>query len=243
MNLLNGKVRVYNYRNSSVGFPSNVLKKGNFISGKDKDKEYTMKRILWEDIEEENANSDIFRTGMLRFHPDEEDEIYKKLGIEDRENILADEDIVKVLLNDSMDNLKRINNIKSFSLITRMKSMLFNLERVGKSAPIDIINVINDRYDSLRNQGKKNEKGYLDSLLEKQKKANNENELTSMIKKLSEEFNNLKQEKQKSEQETKKSLTDLLKIVQDLKKENAELKNNKGKRTTAKASSEKSKTV
>jgi hypothetical protein len=97
MNLLNGKIRVYNYEKSPVGFPSNVIKNGVFIKGREDNEEYTMARVLWEDVEEENTNSDLFRTGVLRFNPEEEDEIYKKLGIDDKENIKSNKDIINML--------------------------------------------------------------------------------------------------------------------------------------------------
>jgi transcriptional regulator with XRE-family HTH domain len=96
-NLLNGKVRVFNYELSPAGFPSQHNQNGVLIRGRDEDEEFVVERVSFDDIESENTKSDLFKVGRLRFAPEEEDEIYKKLGIEDRDNIKTDSELIELL--------------------------------------------------------------------------------------------------------------------------------------------------
>lgn len=225
MDSLNGKIRVYNYQQSPIGFPSSTLQNGVFIEARDEDEEFKMERVLWEDIELENNKSDVFKTGRLRFNPDEEDEIYNKLGIDDKENIKTDKELMKILLDDSIENLKRINKIKSLTLLTRMKKILFKMERVNKIPPHNIISVVSERCDDLKNGGKKkNENSVVNQLIEKERKQNEEGKLKETIDNLVKEVQIIKDEKSKTEEASTKALTDLLEMVNQLKEENKVLK-------------------
>jgi hypothetical protein len=204
-----------------------------------------MERVLWEDIELENNKSDIFKTGRLRFNSDEEDEIYEKLGIDDRENIKTDKELMKLLSDDSMENLKKINKIKSLTLLTRMKKILFKMERANKIPPHKVISVVSERCDELKNGGKKNENSVVSKLMEQERKQNEENKLKDTIENLAKEVSILKEEKTKTESQSTKALSDLLEMVNQLKEENKVLKESVGskdKGTTPKQSESKSKT-
>jgi len=224
MDSLNGKIKVLNYELSPVGFPSTVNPKGIFIEARDEDNEYKMERVLWEDVELENGKSDLFKVGRLRFHPDEEEEIYKKLGIEDKENIKTDKELMSILTNDNIENLKKINAIKSITLITRMKSILFKMERVNKTPPHNVIAVVSERCEELKNGGKKNENSVVARIMATDKQHNDESKLQNTIDSLAKEVELLKTDKANTESQSHDALQDLLKIVQDLKAENAELK-------------------
>jgi len=227
MNLLNGRVRVLNYDLSPVGFPSTINSKGNFVEARDEDEEYKMERVLWEDVELENNKSDLFKVGRLRFLPEEEDEIYKKLGIEDRENINTDKELIAILMDDSIENLKKLSKIKSMLFINRIKKMLFKLEKVNKIPPHNVIAVINERYDQLKGY-RRNENSVIARIVETEKRNNNdENKLKDTLLELTKKVEKLETEKANTEQQSQNALTDLLKIVQDLKAENEALKQNK----------------
>ncbi len=233
MDLLNGKVRVYNYEKSPIGFPSQINQQGVFVRGRDEEEECVVERVLWDDIEIENTKSDIFKIGRLRFHPSEEDEIYKKLGIEDRENILNDNEIIGLLKNDSLENLKRINRIKSTMLMSRLKQMLFVMERGNQIPPHNITTVLLEHFEELKS-GKKNDNSFINKLISEESKIKEDSKLKDTLNHLTKEIELLKSEKEsveKEKEDSKQALSDLLQMVQDLKAENESLKANSSEKT------------
>lgn len=221
LDILNGKVRVYNYEMSPVGFPSQHSQQGVFIRGREEDEEFVVERVALDDIEIENSKSDLFKVGRLRFHPDEEDEVYKKLGIEDKENILSDKQLRELLLNDSIENVKRISSIKSSTLLTRMKHMLFAIERTGKVPPPTIVAVVSERSSELRNGGKRNPDSQINKLLEMDKKEKEESKLKETVEQLLKKVEALEKEKEHKDELILKSQTaieNLLVQVENLTK-------------------------
>lgn len=220
IDLLNGKVRVFNYELSPVGFPSQHNQQGVFIRGRDEDEEFVIERVSLDDIEAENTKSDLFKVGRLRFAPEEEDEIYKKLGIEDRDNIKSDTELIEILQDGSIDNIKRISNLKSSTLLLRMKTLLFNMERNGNIPPHTVSSVVLERNNELKFGGKRNPDSEINKILDADKKKNDENKLNSIVEELSKKVANLekeKAEKNKTINDSQVAIQDLLKMVNDLK--------------------------
>lgn len=223
LNILNGKIRLYNYELSPIGFPSQYNQNGIFLRGRDEAEQYVMERVSLDDIEMENTKSDIFKVGRVRFHPSEEDEIYTKLGIEDRENIKSDKEMIEWLMDSSLANVKKISNIKSSTLISRMKSMLFRMERGNNIPPHNISSVVKERNNELRNGGIRNKDSEISRILDAEKKSNEENKLKDTVEKLSQKVEQLEKDNADKDEVTKKSQTaieDLLKLVDDLKGKN-----------------------
>lgn len=238
LDLLNGKIKVYNYEPSPVSFPSNYSAVGVFIRGKDEDEDYVIERVALDDIESENTKSDLFKVGRLRFDPKEEDEIYKILGIEDKKNIMSDAELTKVLQDDSIENLKWISSLKSTTLLSRMKSLLFKMERVDVDikAPHGVLAVVTERNNELKFGGKRHQNSEINKILENDKKKNQDNMLQKQLAELSEKFNKLEKEsKEKDEMlsQSQNAMQDLLKMVESLKKEESKEKST-NKRNTSK---------
>jgi len=196
MDILNGKIRAYNYDMSPVGFPSQHNQAGVFLRGRDDDEEYVVERVAFDDIEAENSKSDLFKVGRIRFHPDEEDEVYLKLGIEDRENIMSDKQLIKFLLEDSIESVKRISNIRSITLVTRMKSLLFTMERASMTPPHRINAAVLERERELLSGGKRNPNSEINKILEAEKRANEDSKLKDTLEDLKKEVENLRREKE-----------------------------------------------
>ncbi|MGG1664526.1 hypothetical protein [Brevibacillus sp. NRS-1366] len=205
LDILNGKIRVYNYEKSPVGFPSQYNQIGVFIRGREEDEEFVVERVAFDDVEVENSKSDLFKIGRLRFHPAEEDEIYLKLGIEDRENIFNDKQLQKLLLTDSIETIKRISSIKSITLITRMKSMLFTMERSGKTPPHNCTAVVTERLNELKTGGKRNPDSEINRILEKDKKANDDAKLTETVNELIKKVEQLQKDNEQKDETIAKS--------------------------------------
>lgn len=224
LDLLNGKIKVYNYELSPVGFPSQHNQNGVFIRGRDEDEEFVMERVSLDDIEAENTKSDLFKVGRIRFSPDEEDEIYKRLGIEDRDNIKTDKELIEILKDDSMDNIKRISNLKSSTLLLRMKSLLFSMERNGSIPPHNISSVVNERCNELKYGGKRNKDSEINRILEADKKQNEDIKLKETLAELTKKLDKLEKEnneKDKTISDSQTAIQDLLKMVNDLKGDNS----------------------
>lgn len=220
LDLLNGRVRVYNYNRSSVGFPSMRDQNGVYVRGRDEDESFVVERVLLDDIEIENTKSDIFKVGVLRFHKDEEGEIYKRLGIEDKENIKTDQELIEMLKDDSIENLKKISQINSTLLILRMKNLLFEMERGGDTPLHDVMSVVSERVNELKYKTKRNENSIVNKLINKNNKNNANNEMQKQLEALAKKVEQLEEEKNKVVTDSQTAITDLLKIVEDLKAEN-----------------------
>lgn len=219
MDILNGKIRVYNYEMSPAGFPSNHSQQGVFIRGRDEEEEFVVERVALDDIETENSKSDLFKVGRLRFHPDEENEVYKKLGIEDLDNIMSDKQMFEFLLTDSIENVKKISSLKSSTLLNRMKHKLFVLERTNKTPPHNIVAAVLERSNELKNGGKRNTNSEISRILNNDQKNKEDvalkktlDELTSKIQKLEEDNKSKDQIIEKSQS----AIEALLKRVESL---------------------------
>lgn len=220
IDLLNGKIRVYNYELSPVGFPSQHTSNGVFIRGRDEDEEFVIERVFLDDIESENTKSDLFKVGRLRFHPDEEDEIYKILGIEDRDNIKSDKELIEMLQDDSIENIKMISNIKSSTLLLRMKSLLFTMERNGSIPPHTVSSVVNERVNEVKFGIKRDKNSEINRILEVDKKKNEENKMKTTLEELAKKVQKLEKENNEKDQllsQSQNALQDLLKMVDELK--------------------------
>ncbi|GMX64392.1 hypothetical protein Elgi_36610 [Paenibacillus elgii] len=227
IDILNGKVRVFNYDMSPVGFPSQHNQAGVFLRGRDEDEEYVVERVAFDDIEAENSKSDLFKVGRIRFHPDEEDEIYEKLGIEDRENIMSDKELINFLMDDSIETVKKISNIRSLTLITRMKTMLFTMERASKTPPHRINASVIEREHELLSGGKRNPNSEINKILEAEKKANEDSKLKDTLEQLKSEVESLRKEKEAEAKakdniiaQSQSAIEQLLKKVEELTQTN-----------------------
>jgi len=229
LSVLTDKVRVYNYQNNPCGFASNTIKDGIFFQGKKEDEDAVMERVTWEDIEGENNKSDVFKIGRLRFNEEDEKEIYAKLGIIDMENIKNDKELIELLKDDSISNLKYIMKIKSTLLISRMRSLLFQMERGGVTAPHYVILAVTEKSEELKGSPK-NEKSQIYKMFEREKQENEDGKLKETLNELKKEMGNLKNDNAQKEKDSKSSqdaLAEMLAMVQQLKAENEALKNAK----------------
>lgn len=229
----NGKVRAYNYELSPVGFPSQNLQQGVFIRGRSEDEESVVERVSFDDIEVENSKSDLFKVGRIRFHPEEQEEIYKKLNIEDKENIMNDKELVELLTIDSVQTVKRISEIKSIILISRMKSMLFAIERTGKVPPHNISATIIERANELKNRSKRNPNSEINRILDAAKKEEEKDTLKETLNTLTSKLENLEKEKQEESTKSQTAMEALLKKVEELTQGKEKSKVNNVKQTTA----------
>lgn len=246
LDLLNGKVKVYNYEGSPVSFPSNHTVQGVFIRGKDESEDYVIERVAWDDIESENTKSDLFKIGRLRFDPKEEDEAYKLLGIEDRTNILTDNELIAKLQDDSIANIKWISNLKSTNLLARMKNLLFKMERtdIDIRVPHNVLAVVTERNNELKFGGKRHENSEINRILKADQKKNEQSALQKQLSEMNEKLAKLEKESKEKDEllnQSQAGMQDLLKIIEGLKSETTAKETKIKKTSTSKSTTKKDK--
>lgn len=224
LDLLNGKIKIYNYEKSPVAFPSNHSIQGVFIRGRDEDEDFVVERVAWDDIESENTKSDLFKVGRLRFDPKEEDEAYKSLGIEDKSNILTDKELMVKLQQDDIETLKWISGLKSSTLLSRMKNMLFKMERtdIDVKAPHNILAVVTERNNELKFGGKRHENSEINRILSNDKLKNEQSALQKQLADMNDKLVKLEQANKEKDElltQSQTGMQDLLKIIEGLKSE------------------------
>jgi len=95
-------------------------------------------------------NSTAFRTGMLEFPDDIEDELYTELRI-DKDKVLKLREIREILLHPSKEGLRKIISITSLSDFDRVRGQFQKLKYEGYKLTLDMANVIDTRTRELFN--------------------------------------------------------------------------------------------
>lgn len=84
--------------------------------------EPTYDSISVSDLSYINANSSSVRNGLIRFDKDEEDDIYKELGV-DKSKILFNEEIDDIILHPTQEKLQKILDIIDSSVFDRVTTI------------------------------------------------------------------------------------------------------------------------
>lgn len=185
-------INILNYEGMVV-LPSRVTPQGVKIeSGNEEFPSITP--LSFAEIKYINSISDTFRIGRLRFEKEIENDVCDKLSITDRENIIGINEIRKMAMDNSLDNLKRIAKINSLQLITRIKQIALEMQINDKAIPSQVNSVLEDRYEELTYNIKKSN-SYLNNRIkaEKEEVENNQSrqeidELKSQNEKLMEQM-------------------------------------------------------
>lgn len=93
-------------------------------------------------------NSNVFKTGILEFQSDLEDEIYEVLRI-DKDKVLKLADIKEILINPTKNGLQKIISIQSLYDFDRVRGQFQKLKNDGYKLTLDIANIIEKRSEEL----------------------------------------------------------------------------------------------
>lgn len=141
-------IKVFNYTPSFVGVSTQMRNIGLEPAT---DGVPTYDFFNYEEIEYINSQSPVFRTGALEFEEGMRDELYAKLAIPDwRERCLFERDIDDMILNPTMEKMKRIVDIKDSQTMERIRGHLARLMYRGQHVSIKVSDIINARFDELR---------------------------------------------------------------------------------------------
>lgn len=105
----------------------------------------TLVNVSFSDVEYVNSRSNAFRTGLLFFKPEQQEELYKELSIFDWKNIITNKEIENILMNPSMEGLQKILDIKDEITFERVYCILVHLENSNVDLSNRVIKVIDAR--------------------------------------------------------------------------------------------------
>jgi len=209
-------INVLNYSDSIVSIATNIRPEGYLFEPAMNEQQSFAIPLSFAEIRIVNSQSAIFREGKLYFDKEYEEEVYKKLGIYDWENILSDTQIRDTILKPTKDKLEKIIKINSLSMFDRIRGMLILMRNTGMyDISMRVIDVINYRYQELY-KGKKQTEIIIN---ETNQEVSKEEIISKELEKMKLEFELQKQEmikqiREELEQEYKKD-----KKIKDDKKE------------------------
>ena len=101
-----------------------------------------------------NSTCSAFKNGVLRFRPEEQNEIFKAIGIKG-DDVLFIEDIDDAILNPTVENLQRMIDIKDGAQFERIRGRFYRMTNAGEDLSTKVKRLIDERYKELR-AGKRN---------------------------------------------------------------------------------------
>lgn len=107
-----------------------------------------------EEIQYMNSTCSAFKNGVLRFRPEDQDEIFNALGIKGTD-VLFIEDIDNAILNPTVDNLQRMIDIKDGAQFERIRGRFYRMTNAGEDLSTKVKRLVDERYKELR-AGKRN---------------------------------------------------------------------------------------
>lgn len=97
-----------------------------------------------------NSRSNAFKSGVLRFRPDEEAMVYDALGISNTDGILFAERIDAILKEPTAETLQRLVDIRDSSMFERVRGRYYFLINNGESISNKVGKLVEERYKELR---------------------------------------------------------------------------------------------
>ena len=107
-----------------------------------------------EEIMYMNSTCSAFKNGVLRFRPEEQNEVFKAIGVKG-DDVLNVEDIDEAILNPTVENLQRMIDIKDGAQFERIRGRFYRMTNAGEDLSTKVKRLIDERYKELR-AGKRN---------------------------------------------------------------------------------------
>lgn len=107
-----------------------------------------------EEIMYMNSTCSAFKNGVLRFRPEEQNEIFTAIGIKG-DDVMFIEDIDEAILNPTVENLQRMIDIKDGAQFERIRGRFYRMTNAGEDLSTKVKRLIDERYKELR-AGKRN---------------------------------------------------------------------------------------
>lgn len=98
-----------------------------------------------------NNTTNAFKSGILRFEPEFQAQLYELCRIRDWENIMTNKQIEDIFLNFKLDKFKEVLKITDATYFNRVYGVFIGLRNAGLSIPNNIEQAISLRYKELAN--------------------------------------------------------------------------------------------
>jgi hypothetical protein len=147
-------IDVYNYTSGFIAVPSgpNSNEPRGYMFEPCVDGKPSYQQLTYTDVKMINGQSNLFKEGFLKFSPEDEKEIYGKLGIREWHEIMSDEDIRNIILNPSKEGLEKFISVRSPSLFERIRGMFIQLNNSRQyDISMRVSEVIEARYQEIYN--------------------------------------------------------------------------------------------
>ena len=141
-------IRVY----SELPFQINLVgQHREYVFPASRDGEPTMNYVDWADIEYAHSRGNTFSNGLLIFNEEEQEEIYRELGIRDwRSKVWFDKDIVDAIENPTLEKMQRVINVKDSLTFERIRGKVVMYINRGKDVSQKVVNIVDRRYLELQ---------------------------------------------------------------------------------------------
>lgn len=119
---------VLNHGTSRVGFSTRT--ESYIIEGGSNHEPSSMPFTI-DELHQINSNSQVFKSGLLRFEKEFEKDLYEELRIKNWKDILTNEEIEEIIMNPTMESLKRIVDIQTEIYFERIYGVYMGLKNEG----------------------------------------------------------------------------------------------------------------
>lgn len=194
---------VLNYTTSPVSIIIN--RHDSILIEKGSDDSPTIYPLTESEILYANNTTNAFKSGILRFEPEYEEQLYDLCRIRNWKEIMTNKEIENIFINFKLDTFKELIKITDASYFNRIYGVFIGLRNAGLSIPKNVEQAMSLRYKELAN-GITHSKIVLTPVSQ-----NKENEKDNEINALKAEIENLKkmftdsQEVKESKQGTKEN--------------------------------------
>lgn len=145
----NTPVKVYNHGVSDIGMRGQLREY--YLNGSRGIP--TVLTMPFSEVEYINSRSPVFRTGALQFDPEQRDDVYAALYLDNWQNaVLFDEEIERIIRENDMDAAQKFVDVTDIFTIQRIRGHMMGLVNDDS---IDVsqrmIKLIDTRYDEINN--------------------------------------------------------------------------------------------
>lgn len=145
----NNKIRIENHNPFNLCVRSNL--RDYILSPISEDGTPTIEYLTLEELLWIDSNTNAIRTGLITINDDDRKAVFKEMKFEDGDEILTNSEIENILVNPSVEGLKRIISVTNASVFDRVYSVFVGLKE-GGSVDISnrVINLMNERYKEFK---------------------------------------------------------------------------------------------
>lgn len=111
--------------------------------------------LTFDEIAVINSKSNVFKIGLLRFDPRDEEEMYEALSIQNWRDILTQSQIEDAILFPSLESMQKILAIENEAYFERIRGTMISLRNRGKDITVKVERMIEQRRDELSRKQRK----------------------------------------------------------------------------------------